>query len=249
MKVFPRWAGRLMRGAICGLLATAALPAVASADLSGGVSVSTPIVSTSINVSVPTPAVPSVNAPIADVSSATHSVVMKTRDVTARTAVTAASITDSNRSRSTTRMHHRARRGLTHTERSLQMSETAVLPLPFDQVNPCVVPSEDVFINGTEHLLIDSQPNGGFAVSTSIQGSAFSLAASYSFSQEVHTWFFGPDATTLTAYDYEKLSRAGDTGSPLNGDDFFLRVFFQIPVGPGGPNVNSLNSAIDGTCR
>jgi len=231
-----------MRGAICGLLATAALPAVASADLSGGVSVSTPVGGASLSLAAPTPSISTLSVPAAP---AAQSIVLKT----SVGSVSTHSLPAARRSkvRAFARSHSRATSRPKRTAvRSLMTSSTFTVPLSGGLVNPCV--GEDVIFTGTARGTIDTQTSGT-ALSVSIEGSGYSLFATYSISEETHTWVFGPDATAFTFYDYAKMNRSGETGSPLAGDDFYMRLFVQIPTGPGGPNVNSLNSAIDGFCR
>jgi hypothetical protein len=63
--------------------------------------------------------------------------------------------------------------------------------------------------------------------------------------------FTDPPTPPIRFYDYYKLNRQADIVSPLGGDDFFLRIYTEIQGSTGGgPSMNSLmTDPIDGECR
>jgi hypothetical protein len=131
-------------------------------------------------------------------------------------------------------------------------AQAITLSSPFSGVftNDCIVPAEAVTVSGIVTTTTISQPDGSLASYVSLDATGVTLGGvKYSTSRETHTWLFGPDSTTMTIYDYRKFERQGETSAPVGGDDFYLRVFVQIPVQAGGPSPNSLSTSVTGACR
>ena len=62
---------------------------------------------------------------------------------------------------------------------------------------------------------------------------ALVTGAKYTFDERQH--FFTSDGhgdTVFSLYDYRRAMRQGDISTPLGGDDFYVKIFFEIP--PGG---------------
>jgi hypothetical protein len=254
--------GRLMRAAICGLLAATVLPSIASADdaIVGSVTVTSPVTSTSVTTSVSTPSVPSVPTVFAGVStpvtSATASV--STQRSVARIASGWSQVAP--KAKKTLRKGKPVKRkkksaGSAPT-RSFMSAISTSAPFTGTFTNTCVFPAEDVLVNGVSKLTSITQADGSIAVTANIGGTGLAgdgiltPFVKYSFSDETRIWIFGPGTTDFAFYDYRKLSRSGDTGSMVGGDDFFIRFFFSIPLGSEGvPDFSALSTAMTGGCR
>jgi hypothetical protein len=237
MKRFnPFGVGRLMRAAICGLLAATVIPAAASADgIVGGVSTPAPV--PSVNVSVTTPSVPAVSAPSVSASTALSTPVASvaasasTQQRTTSAQPTKAKPRKKAHGKASKRNHRSA------ATRSLAMSQTFSATFPISVTNTCVFPAETVVGTGVENVTFDSGTGRSF---TTFHGSATALVsgANYTFDESLHIFNGdGPDATVFYFYDYRRATRQGDISSPLGGDDFFLQIFFEVPAGGRPPEM------------
>jgi hypothetical protein len=109
---------------------------------------------------------------------------------------------------------------------------------------------EPFMFTGVDRISFQVQTDGTLKTQTYLNGTGVSLSGvQYTSTEENHFWIFGPDSEEIAFYDYQKLNRSGEVSSPLGGDDFFFRIFVSFPVKAGVPDMNSLNSAVDGTCR
>lgn len=236
--ICPSGVGRLLRAVICGLLAAIVIPAAASADgIVGGFTVVAPVATATGSTLVPTPSVPAVSVPI--VSTQTPS----------------ASVTPT-RVRIPKRERHKSKPAKTQqssSTRSFMTADSFRMPFtlpPFQ--NPCV-PTDLVTITGSVTTTLKLPPDGSVWIYQSYNGTGISLpsGATYAFSNEVHGAYTFPAFTPIRFYDYYKLNRQPDIFSPLGGDDFFLRIYTEIPGSTGGgPSMNSLmTDPVDGECR
>jgi hypothetical protein len=115
---------------------------------------------------------------------------------------------------------------------SLAMSQTFSAPFATTVVNTCVVPNETVLVNGVENVSFDSS-SGRSDATFHGTGTALVTGAQYTFDDTLHTFLGdGPDATVFYFYDYRRAIRQGDVSTALGGDDFFIKIFFEVP--PGG---------------
>lgn len=128
-------------------------------------------------------------------------------------------------------------------------STTFQAPFIGPVTNTCVVPNEVVALDGMVKITSITQSDGSIGSYFTYNGTGLTVfpfsGVKYSFSDETHGWFLGgPSDVFVSFYDYEKITRAGETGtSLLGGDDFFLRFYFRFPPGSGGvPSEDSLNT-------
>jgi hypothetical protein len=123
-------------------------------------------------------------------------------------------------------------------------------PPPFP--NPCFA-TDLVQITGNVTVYSDVQPDGSLKFYSAYNGSGISLTtgARYAFSDEIHQIVDVSTNTTINFYDYAKLYRQSDgLGTFGTGDDFFLRVYMEVPGATnGGPSTNSLMTIASGDCR
>lgn len=124
------------------------------------------------------------------------------------------------------------------------MTTTAPFMGPID--NTCVFPTETVVLNAHAKITTITQSDGTIATLVSMGGTGLTLTGvKYSFSDESRLYILGgPGDSDFSFYHYQKLTRAGETGSSLlGGDDFYLRMFISIPPGSAGvPSDGSLNT-------
>jgi hypothetical protein len=263
--------GRLMQAAICGLLAATVIPAAASADLTGGVTVTTPIATTSASTSVLAPAVltPSIPAPTVSPSvSASMPVASMTVSTSRAPSVSSAVTPTATKTEAWTRLkkrkkarHAKATKPQSSPKRSFMTAISTPAPFTGTFTNTCVFPAEEVTVTGHSKLTTITQSDGSIATTASVSGGSTTVVdpgppivplfgVKYSFSDETRTWIFGPGTTVLAFYHYQKLVRAGDVKTTVGGDDFYIRFFFSIPLDSAGvPDFSSLNTTMDGACR
>jgi hypothetical protein len=87
------------------------------------------------------------------------------------------------------------------------------------------------FTDATSTTSTQVQPDGTLRAYVSYRGSGVGTSgATYSFSEETHTWLLGgaPQQSDEYHYDYQKLIRRNETTGILGGDDSYLRVAFRV---------------------
>jgi hypothetical protein len=250
MKRFnPFGVGRLMRAAICGLLAATVIPAAASADLGvGGVTVTTPSTpvpaptvtvsasaSTSPSVSVSTtPSVSGSTSVSGDVSSpvASASVSSATQATTSKVKATS-SKTSKTRKKSQRKPKRGAALvgGVVRTlADSTTNTTTSTGPFTGGLPNNCI-PEFVTFTDATVTTSTQFQSDGTLRFYLSYRGTGVGTSgATYSFSEEQHGFTLGgaPQQSDEYFYDYQKLIRRNETTGALGGDDSYLRVAFRV---------------------
>jgi hypothetical protein len=136
--------------------------------------------------------------------------------------------------------------------RSFMTADSFTGPFFWSGQNPCL-PADVVTITGSVTTTVKLQPDGSFWLYQSVNGTGTAVpsGAKYAFSDEIHGAFTFPVGDPIRFYDYYKLYRQADIFSPLGGDDFFLRIYTEIPGSTGGgPSMDSLMTApVGGECR
>jgi hypothetical protein len=238
--------GRVTRAVICGLLAGVIIPAAASADglVSG---VATPVTTAAALMPVPTPSAPAVSVPTVSMPVAAAAVSALARKLPVSAAPTHA------KTHSREQASRPAKTKQSYSTRSFMTADSFTGPFtPPVFPNPCI-PTDVVTITGSVTTTVKAQPDGSFWFYQSYNGTGTSLpsGAKYAFSDEIHGAFTSPVGTQIRFYDYYKLYRQADIFSPLGGDDFFLRIYTEIPGSTGGgPSMNSLMAfPVGGECR
>lgn len=238
------WAGRLLRVAICGLLAAAALPAIASADLGSGVSISTPVIGTSVNVSVPTP---SVTVPDVSTGTVTSSLAGKTATVSAilrsRSAAGGAATPHQTASAPKTRSHHHTP---TRTLAAVMLNQD--VPFSGPVTDDCT--GMPFLMTGTMHTLMSfttSDTSGthvDFNIDTHDTGLTNVTTGAHLVSSDVVavSTNFGSGATEFTqdARFHFVISGESTPGLPFPpglvgvGDDEFVYTQIHMTINAGG---------------
>jgi hypothetical protein len=142
---------------------------------------------------------------------------------------------------------------------ALAAAPVATGPFTTLMANPCFATDGTLLITGHSTLYSDFQPDGSLRFYVAVNGSAVSTVtgAKYTFSEQLHE-VFDVDFNNIRFYDYRKLNRQAEaSGVPIvvdpptgSGDDWFMRMYFEVPGATGGgPSNSSVQTTFAGECR